>query len=205
MSRFFRSTRGERQQRPEPVLRSRGPRVSGMHQHHPPGLDTLADMRTRARTWSDEARSSGAISGDGGPVVTTERAFVTDHIGLRLAARARHHELRDGGHLRRHGAETQHRAAAGRMSIAGLVLVVLAISGHSHVMRMRRRSGISLIVLMVVRMRGLIGRMLAGNPCIGRHRDRKGRRHRRKQIGDDDKPSPPPSPWLSQANHLCIR
>lgn len=158
----------------------------------------LADVPIRAQTWSDAVRSSGAISGDGGPVVTAERTRVADHIRLRFTARMRHDELRNRGSLRRHGAEAQHRAAAGGMPVARPALIVVAIPGHRNVMRMH--SGTFIVRVL---MRGLIGRMLALNRCIQSGRDRKRRCHRGKQICDGDKPSPPPSPWLSQANHLC--
>ncbi|SFH73697.1 hypothetical protein SAMN04487925_101257 [Bradyrhizobium sp. cf659] len=166
------------------------------------GLAPFADVSIRAQTWSEAVRSSGAISDDGGPVVTTERTFVADHIRLRLTARVRHDKLRNRRRLRRHGAEAQHRAAAGGMPVARAVLIVVTIPGHRNVMRMYRRSG-TFIVLVLMRMRGLIGRMRALNRCIQSGRERKRRGHRRKQISDGDKPSPPPSPWLSQANHLC--
>ncbi|MHC2314323.1 hypothetical protein ACVIHC_001369 [Bradyrhizobium diazoefficiens] len=97
--------------------------------------------------------------------MATERAFVADHVRLRFAARARHDELRNGRSLRPHGAEAKHRAAAGRMPLAGPVMVVVvAIPGHRNVMRMYCRSA-SVIVLM--RISRLIARMVALHHYVG--------------------------------------
>lgn len=185
---------------PRPALSLRRVSGPGAHRRHPDGKEPLADETIRARTWSDAARFSGAISDDGGAVVATEHAFVADYVRLRLAARARHDVIRNGGSLRPHGTEAKHRAAAGRMPVAGPVLVVVAIPGHRNVMRMRCRSG-SVIVLMHIS--GLIALMLALRGYVEGDRDREGRRHRREQVSDGDKPSPPSSPRLSQANHPC--
>lgn len=141
-----------------------------------------------------------AISGDGGTVVTAEGALVADHARLRLAARARHGVLRDDGSLRPHGAEAKHRAATGRMPVTGPVLIIVAIPGHR--MRMHRRPG---IIIVLVRIHGPIGPMVALHSCVEGDRDRERRRHRREQVSDGDKPSPPFSSWLSQANHPCTR
>ncbi len=132
--------------------------------------------------------------------MATERAFVADHLRLRLAARTRHDELRNRRSLRPHGAEAKHRATAGCMPVAGPVLLVVTIPGHRNVMRMGCRSG-SVIVLM--RIAGPIALMVAQHRYVEGDRDRERRCHRREQISDGDKPSPPSSPWLSQANHPC--
>jgi len=73
--------------------------------------------------------------------MATERAFVADRVGLGLATRAQHDELRNRRNLRPHGAEAEHGAAADRMPVAGPVtkpvLVVVAIAGQRNVVRMR--------------------------------------------------------------------
>ena len=132
--------------------------------------------------------------------MATERAFVADHVRLCLAARAWHDELRNRGSLRPHGAEAKHRATAGCMPVARPVLLVVTIPGHRNVMRMRGRS-CSVIVLM--RTAGLIALMVARHRYVEGDRDGERRCHRREQISNGDKPSPPFSPWPSQANHPC--
>ncbi|WP_139024765.1 hypothetical protein [Bradyrhizobium sp. STM 3843] len=106
--------------------------------------------------------------------------------------------------MRWNRAKTQHRTTTGRMPVTGLILfVVVAVISHRSVMRIHIRSSIGLIVL--VRISRCACPVLAWDQCIEKNRARERRRHRRKQIGDDNKPSPPSAPRPSQANHLFTR
>jgi len=93
------------------------------------------------------------------------------------------------------------------MPVTGLILVIVTVPGHRNVVRMHRRSGIVMGVLIVVLMNNCVpvGLVLAPDQFVEGERDRERWRHRREQIGDGDQPSPPSAPRLSQANHLLIR
>ena len=104
--------------------------------------------------------------------MATERALVANHVGLRLAARGRHDELRNSGNLRPHGAEAEDGTAADRMPVAKPVPVIVAIPSHRSVMRMRCQSG---GVIVLVNVSGLIALMVAMHRNAEGDRDRERR------------------------------
>lgn len=121
-----------------------------------------------------------------------ECACVADQVGLGLAAGSQCRKLHERRGLRRDGGEAQDGAAAAGMPVGGRVLIVVQVACLCLimlVMRMRRRSGTLMAVLVAGRV--LIALMRMHHRQVDRiegNGHRKRWRHRRKQIGDGDKP-----------------
>jgi hypothetical protein len=133
-----------------------------------------------------------------------ECSFVPDHVRLRLATRVWCNELRDSWGLRINRTKAEHGAATIGMPVAGLMLIV-AIARRRHIVRMCGPACISMMMLVPMpgcrraEFMGTLHRQ-TGELEGGGHCERGC--HRRKQVGDGDKPPPASAPPPSPASHL---